>query len=329
MNVGIVGCGLVGQKRARLLGAQRLVACFDVDRARADALAAEHSGARAADDVQCVLEDPSIDIVIVSTPHHLLAQTALAAVAAGKHVLLEKPGGRSAHELEEVAACASQTGVLVKVGFNHRFHPALRRARQIVESGAAGELMYMRGRYGHGGRLGYEREWRADPRLSGGGELLDQGSHLIDLARWFAGDASRVSGHVANYFWPMQVEDNAFVCLETASGVISWLHASWTEWKNLFCFEIFGRNMKLQIDGLGGSYGAERLTVYTMLPEMGPPLIDCFEFPGEDQSWRDEFEHFVGCIETGETPSGSIHDAIANLKIVEELYRLNHRDYHS
>ena len=106
----------------------------------------------------------------------------------------------------------------MRVGYNHRFHPALRKAREIVDSGASGPLMFLRGRYGHGGRKGYDREWRADPKLSGGGELIDQGVHLIDLASWFLGEFPTVEGHAATYFWDMKVDDNAFLSLRTAGG---------------------------------------------------------------------------------------------------------------
>ncbi|MBC8074680.1 MAG: Gfo/Idh/MocA family oxidoreductase, partial [Chloroflexales bacterium] len=178
----------------------------------------------------------------------------------------------------------------------------------------------IRGRYGHGGRVGYEREWRANPAIAGGGELLDQGVHLIDLARWFVGDFVSVSGHVATYFWSMPVEDNGFALLKTASNQVAWLHASCTEWKNLFCFEIFGRDGKLQIDGLGGSYGVERLSFYRMLPQMGPPETTIWEYPGEDTSWRDEYRHLLACIAEGRTPSGTLDDALAALRVIGQLY---------
>jgi predicted dehydrogenase len=320
MRVGIIGCGLVAHKRAGNLGEHRLVACYDVDTARAEALASQHAGARAVDDPRRVFDDRQIDLVFVSTPHHLLAPNALAAIQAGKPVLSEKPGARSVAELEQLACAAAQLGVLVKVGFNHRFHPGLRRAHELTVQGEIGQLMYLRARYGHGGRLGYEREWRADPRVAGGGELLDQGSHLIDLARWFAGDFVEVSGHLATYFWQMPVEDNAFALLKTAAGQVAWLHASWTEWKNLFSFELFGRSGKLQVDGLGGSYGTERLTYYRMLPELGPPETTSWEYPGPDHSWRDEFAHFVACIEHGRPPCGSLDDAAAVLRTTSRLY---------
>ena len=172
----------------------------------------------------------------------------------------------------------------------------------LCDAGALGPLLYLRGRYGHGGRLGYDREWRADPAVAGGGELLDQGVHLIDLSRWFLGDFVEVAGRVGTYFWNMPVEDNGFSVLRTAAGQVAWLHASCTEWKNLFCFEIFGRDGKLQIDGLGGSYGVERLTFYRMLPQMGPPETTIWEYPGEDLSWPSRVRRISAtCIATGGT----------------------------
>ena len=181
-----------------------------------------------------------IDAVFIATTHDHLAPIALEAAAAGKHVLIEKPGARRAGELDAVAEAARRTGALVRIGFNHRYHRAFRKAREIFESGALGEMMFIRGRYGHGGRPGYDREWRADPELSGGGELIDQGAHLIDLSRWFLGDFPSVRGRARTYFWDMPVEDNGFLLLETARGQVAFLHASWTEWKNLFSFEICG-----------------------------------------------------------------------------------------
>ena len=155
---------------------------------------------------------------------------------------------------------ARREGHIAKVGYNHRFHPAMRKARAIVEAGDLGPLMFIRGRYGHGGRLGYEQEWRLHPEISGGGELIDQGSHLIDLAHWFLGDFTELKSMLRNYYWKASVEDNCFLALlSSAKGQVAWLHATWTEWKNTFSFEISGRDGNLEIAGLGGSYGVETL----------------------------------------------------------------------
>jgi predicted dehydrogenase len=118
----------------------------------------------------------------------------------------------------------------------------------------------------------------------------------------------------------MPVEDNAFVELRTAAGQIAWLHASCTEWKNLFSLEVFGRTGRLQWDGLGGSYGPERLTLYRMRPEMGPPDITTWEYPGEDLSWRAEWRHFLDAVAGKVEPSGSLEDTLAVLRLVERVY---------
>jgi predicted dehydrogenase len=262
-----------------------------------------------------------VDLVIAATTHDMLAPVAAEAARLGKHVLIEKPGARRAAELEQVAEAAARTGARVRIGFNHRRHPAFRKAREIFTDGVLGELLFVRGRYGHGGRAGYSQEWRADAERSGGGELLDQGIHLIDLARWFLGDFARVRGKLATYFWNMPVEDNAFLLLETARGQTAFLHASWTEWKNLFSFEIAGKHGKLEVTGLGGSYGMERLTYHRMLPEMGPPDTTMWEYPRGDDSWEVELAEFLDDIALGREPSPGIADAQAALGVVEAVYR--------
>src|SRR5262245_29936773 len=175
MKVGIVGCGLVGQKRARALRDSSLVACADVVPERAEALARGVPGApQALVDWRALVDRPDVDVVVVATPHDLLTEVALAAVSAGKHVLVEKPAARRADELDPLIAAAARAGVLVRVGFNHRYHPALQKAKALAAEGAVGDLVYVRGRYGHGGRLGYEKEWRAEGGVWGGGAVGGQ-----------------------------------------------------------------------------------------------------------------------------------------------------------
>jgi predicted dehydrogenase len=320
-RVAIVGCGLIGQKRAQALAGAQLTVCADVRRDRAEALARSVPGAQAIDDWREAVSRPDVDIVIVATVNDALAPVSTAALGAGKHVLVEKPAARSVAELDAVAAAAARAGRHVRVGFNHRYHPALQKARELFEQDELGEMMFVRGRYGHGGRPGYDREWRADPAIAGGGELIDQGVHLIDLARWFLGDFPHVSGFAPTYFWDMPVDDNAFMLLRTARGEAAFLHASCTEWKNLFSLEVYGKRAKLQIDGLGGSYGVERLTFYKMLPEMGPPETFAWEFPRGDGSWALEFAEFVEDIRLDRAPAAGLADARAALAIVEAIYR--------
>jgi predicted dehydrogenase len=324
LNFAVVGCGLIGRKRVAALGKiadARLAYTCDLDATRAADLAKLAAGAAAVSDYKAILADKNVHAVIVATLNASLAPITLAAVQAGKHVLVEKPGALNAAQLRTIRDVARKTGTRVRLGYNHRFHPALQKARELVDSGALGPLMFLRARYGHGGRKGYDREWRADAAQSGGGELIDQGVHLIDLAGWFLGEFPTVEGHATTSFWDMKVDDNAFLSLRTAAGQTAWLHASCTEWKNLFSLELYGRAAKIAIDGLGGSYGVERLTFYKMLPEMGPPETTAWEFPRGDDSWSLETRAFLDDIRSNREPSPGLTEGIRTLEIVESIYR--------
>jgi predicted dehydrogenase len=319
-----IGCGLIGRKRtaalAKISGAMLRYAC-DLDPVRAAELARLTPGCQATTDFKTVLADPAVAAIIVSTLNASLASIALTAVQTGKHVLIEKPGALNAAQLRAIQTAAQKTGARVRLGYNHRYHPALQKARELIDAGALGPLMFLRGRYGHGGRKGYDREWRADPKLSGGGELIDQGVHLIDLASWFLGDFAIIDGHAATFFWDMKVDDNAFLSLRTAAGQTAWLHVSCTEWKNLFSLEIYGREAKLAIDGLGGSYGVERLVFYKMLPQMGPPETTTWEYPSGDDSWAIETAAFIDDICLDREPAPGLREGIRTLEIVEAIYQ--------
>ena len=319
MRVGIVGCGLIGGKRAAALeGEDKLVATYDLVSDRAKALAAKYKAEACASLEELVAKS---DVVVVATTNDQLTPVAMVAVQAGKHAVVEKPAARSAAELEPLARAAQERGVVVKVGFNHRFHPAAQKAREILTAGGAGDVMFIRGRYGHGGRIGYDKEWRADPARSGGGELIDQGVHLVDLARFFFdAELVDVQGRVETYFWQMPVDDNAFLTLATARRQVAHLQVSCTEWKNLFSLEIYARHAKLHWEGLGGSYGPERLYHYMMKPEMGPPDAVIYEYAPADRSWALEWADFARALKNKTRPCGDVHDALATLRIVDRIY---------
>jgi predicted dehydrogenase len=321
MKFGIIGCGLIGEKRALAISKigkeARLAAAMDLDFSRAVHLC-ECFGGTPVRNVADVIA--ASEIVIVATTHDYLAKIGYQAVSAGRHVLIEKPGARNASELAPIADMAKKRGVEVKIGFNHRFHPAVKKAHDLVDNGQIGSLMFVRGRYGHGGRLGYEKEWRFNSEISGGGELLDQGSHLIDLAEWFLGDFSAVYGALANFFWGGNIEDNCFMLLKTHDGKYAQLHASWTEWKNMFSFEIYGHDGKIAIDGLGGSYGTEQVALYKMLPQMGPPETQIWQYPFPDSSWEMEITEFITAICERRHPIGDVREAMKTLSIIDRLY---------
>jgi len=327
-GVAIIGCGLIGCKRAAVLGPARLVACADRVPARAESLAATAPGCQPFADWRAAIAQKEVAIVIVATQHDTLAEISRAAIGSGRHVLVEKPAARNATELAGLADLAAEQGVQVRVGFNHRRHRAFRAAKQLIDANALGPLLFVRARYGHGGRVGYDKEWRANPALSGGGELIDQGSHIIDLARWLLGEFAVVEGFATTYFWQMAVDDNAFLLLRTADGKAAFLHASCTEWKNTFSFEIYGRDGKIDITGLGGSYGTERMTFYKMLPEMGPPETVIHEYPMADDSWAVEFSDFLEDIRLARQPDAGLVDATAVLEIIGSIYRKSGYDQH-
>src|SRR5947209_3126121 len=176
MNYAIIGCGLIGKKRLGGLPAgSRLAVACDTNLSRAEELVKIAQTGRAMADFKQAVADPQVEAVIVATINSALAEVSATAIRAGKHVIVEKPAGISVKQIDELIALAKEHRVCVRVGFNHRYHPAFAKAREIFDSGMMGDMMFIRGRYGHGGRIGYDKEWRADPKLSGGGELIDQG----------------------------------------------------------------------------------------------------------------------------------------------------------
>lgn len=328
LKIGLVGAGAIGKKRAKCVAenrASRLTAAADI---REDAVLeiSKNYNCAAFKDWKKLVRDPDIDAVIVSTPNHLLAEVGCTALLAGKHVLMEKPMGRNFSEAKKLKEASVKAKRKLKVGFNHRYHPALLKAHETVHSGQIGRIINFRAVYGHGGRAGYEKEWRGNPVLAGGGELTDQGIHLIDLMQWFCGQATQVSCFLQTAFWKIKpAEDNGFAIFKFKTGALGSFHSSWTQWKNTFVFEVFGEKGFVSVNGLGGSYGPETLTV-GIRKELGKvPEVTEKIFEGEDLSWKKEWEDFVSCV-AGDKPGfmGNADDGWAAMRVLDALYR-SHR----
>jgi len=322
MKIGIVGCGLIGQRRAQVArqAGDEVLLVADIHQETVAKVAASLETAGTLDWRE-VTGHPQIEAVAVATYNKNLLPITTEALGNGKHVLCEKPLGRNAREAKAMVDAARTANRVLKVGFNHRHHPALWQAQEMAQSGKIGPLMSIRASYGHGGRPGYDQEWRADADLAGGGELLDQGVHIVDLCRWFLGDFVQVTGMLGTWFWQMApLEDNGFALLRAAGGQIATLHTSWTQWKNLFRFEIFGRDGYLSINGLGGSYGTETLTLGLRRPESGPPLVESWEFPGPDISWQAEWDEFKAAIQEKRQPLGNGHDGYQAARTIDAIY---------
>ena len=349
LRVGLVGAGLIGSRRAAVVyedPSAALVMVADAQSDRAEEAAARWGtpSCKATREWEEVVCSSELDVVIISTINKFLAPITIAALQNGKHVLCEKPMGRNLAEAEQMAEAAQPAGKVLKIGFNHRFHPGIQKAHELCVAGEIGPLFYVRCVYGHGGRPGYEKEWRGDAELAGGGELLDQGVHVVDLCRWFLGEFAEIFGNTATCFWDLgyfeaadsqqqtadggcrasvvgRLEDNAFVLLRTADGRVAQFHTSWTQWKNCFLFEIYGRDGSLRIEGLGGSYGPERLVLAKRRPEPGPPEEKFLEFSGTDDSWKAEWAEFTAAIREGRRPLGDAGDGLEAMRLIDAIYR--------
>jgi predicted dehydrogenase len=324
IGVAIVGAGRVGAIRAATLHRSEqafLAAVVDTDLDRAKKLA-EGTSAFVSDDWSSVITRPEIQAVIVSTPTKFHPDVVVAMLEAGKHVLCEKPLGRTVAEALKMWEAARGSRHVLKTGFNYRHMAHVREARRLLGEGVLGPLHFLRCRYGHGGRPGYEREWCTDAEQSGGGVLLEQGIHIFDLIRYLLGEPSRVTAQTQRYFWNFAAaEDNAFCLLETERGQIAQIHISWTQWVNLFELEIFGADGFLRLEGRDAHYGPQRLVWGKRQADHRRPEHVTLEFPGRDDSWDLEWEEFCAAIEQGREPLGSVADGLRAQLLVGAAYR--------
>ena len=329
MRVGLIGSGLQGRRRAPAIqsssGTELAVISADyADSAQAAALA-KSFGCESTVGWEHVVKRSDLDAVVICTPPHLHAKIGIAAMENGKHVLCEKPLGRTVEEAEAMVNAANMNKVKLKCGLNHRFHPAIQKAKQLLDQGDIGEPNFVRCRYGIGGRPGYEKEWRANPEIAGGGEMMDQGTHAIDLSRCFLGEFAEVTAFMVNYLTNIvSIEDNGFVLMRTKTGKVASIHASLTQWKNLFSFEVFGSDGYVTAEGLGGSYGTERL-VFGRRDFSKPFTEEIVEFRGEDRSWLEEWKEFVACIKEDREPSGNGYDGLVAMRLVKAAYESDHK----
>jgi len=328
LKVGIVGAGLQGRRRASVFqgnskSSVEAVACGHDNDIRSAQKLANSIRADTRSNWREVVSDPKIEAIIVCTPPHLHSEVSIASMEAGKHVLCEKPLARTTEEAETMIKTAKQTGRVLKCGFNHRHHPAILQARKWVDSGLLGQLDFARCKYGICGRVGYETEWRANPKLVGGGQLMEQGIHAIDLFRWFLGDFGEVAAFASTRYWKINpLEDSASVLLRSRDGKSADLYTSLMIWKNTFSFELIGHEGYVSIEGLGGSYGTERAVLGKRNFEK-PFTEEVIEFRGQDDSWKNEWEEFENAIEQGREPLGSAEDGLQAMQIVQAAYQSN------
>jgi predicted dehydrogenase len=276
------------------------------------------------------LLERDIDIIFVATPNSYAPALCIQSLNAGKHVFCEKPPGRNLKDIENIIeAEKANPSVKLMFGFNHRFHPAVMKTRAVIDSGRMGRVLGIRGLYGKSGGVNYRDSWRNDKAISGGGILLDQGIHMLDLFRYFCGDFEFVKCFLDDSFWKMNVEDNAYVILGNKKNQNAFFHSSATLWKHIFRIEIMLEKGYLNVEGLlskTGSYGREQLTIGKRQFEdeaeaVGNPSEEIIYFD-KDRSWELEIKEFISCITEDRVVSlSSSDDAWKVMKIIEQAYQ--------
>jgi predicted dehydrogenase len=324
LSAAIIGAGGIGRIRAQSIsssGLGHVSVIADVDATRAGDLAQKFSTSYTVNWREAICR-PDVNAVVVSTPTKFHAEIAIDALQAGKHVLCEKPLARTTDEGRRIVEAARRANRVLKTGFNYRQMAHTRKARELIEAQAIGPLYFLRSRYGHGGRPGYEQHWCTDADLSGGGVLQEQGIHIVDLVRMFLGEPSRVLAETSRYFWAFpEVEDNCFCLFQTPAGQLAQLHLSWTQWINVLEIEIFGRDGYLRLEGRDGHYGPQRLTWGKRQPNHGRPAEEVFTFTGTDDSWGREWQEFFELIRTGEGSMAAAEEGLRTQELVEALYQ--------
>ena len=330
MRVGIVGAGLQARRRAPVfakLPDMKLVVISAQQESHAKSLATQFQCEYAVG-WEWVGKRDDLDAILVCTPPHLHERISVLAMETGKHVLCEKPLARNLEECQRMIDVSRVTKKVLKCGFNHRHHPAVLEAKHLTDAGKIGRPLFVRSRYGITGEPGREKEWRTDPSQASGGHLMEQGIHAVDLSRWFLGEFEQVVCFRETQYWPFgELEDNAFVLLRTSEGRVSSIHTSLLQWKNLFSFEIFGEEGFFEVEGLGGSYGTEKL--HFCPKRYGQPFeVTTTEFRGDDKSWFLEWKEFQAAIQEGREPLGSAEDGREAMRLVFEAYRFSDDSTH-
>jgi predicted dehydrogenase len=323
MRAAIIGTGLQARRRAPIFAASKrdtLTVVVSSSKARAEDFV-KGTPWEASDDWRASVVRADVDCVVICTAPHNHAEIAITALKAGKHVLVEKPLSRTLAEGEAMVAAAAKTGMVLKCGFNHRHHPAVLAAKVLHDEGRFGRLLTGRCRYGMCGRPGYDKEWRGDPAQAAGGHLMELGIHGVDLFRWFFGEVAEVTAMTGALYFPMApMDDNGMALMRTQAGALLSIHASLTQWKNQFSFEVAGEEGYFAIEGLGSSYGTEQLFVGKR--DFTAPFQDVVtEWRGGDKSWQLEWEEFTSAIEQRRRPLGDGLDGLESLRLVMAAYQ--------
>ena len=325
INVGVVGFGKMGRIRYEAIRQNsygHVAAIADPQRPLELAGVCEYASA------DQLIADPEVEAVFICTPNYLNKLLTIQALRAGKHVFCEKPPAFTAREVEEVMVVeAASGGRKLMYGFNLRHHDSVRKAKELIDSGIYGRILWMRGRYGKSVDESFYSDWRSKKELAGGGIMMDQGIHMLDLFLMMAGDFDEVQAFVSNLYWKLEVEDNVFATFRNRDGLVASLHSTMTHWRHLFSFEIFLEKGYIVINGLltpSGTYGAESMTIAKNRSNAPTATWSDEEHLAFqiDNSWSREVEHFFRAIEQ-DTPieMGNSKDAFKLMRLMDKIYQ--------
>jgi len=328
IKVGIVGFGKVGQVRKQIIENNPNLVLDSI----CDVTSLRHN-----EDISCEnftdyrnLLKQDIDAIFVCTPNKFTPELVITALNKKKHVFCEKPPGRTVEDIKNIIKAEKKNPELkLKFGFNHRYHDNVIEAKSIIDGGRLGDILWMRGIYGKSGGINFKKQWRSNREIAGGGVLLDQGIHMVDLFRLFCGDFHEVRSFVSNSHWDLDVENDAFAILRNKKNQIAMLHSSSTQWKHMFSLEISLENGYVNLDGILSStrsYGqGERLVIARKQFEdesyaVGNPQENLTYF-NQDNSWEREIQDFVDCIKNDKKIAvGSSEDALKSMELVYKIY---------
>jgi len=325
IKVGIAGFGKIGQLRMEILLERNdveIVGVYDVvkpTKIKAGVFFESY------DD----LLNSDLDAVFICAYNTVLADYTAKALNKGLHVFCEKPPAMKIEELEIVSKALKSSGKVLKYGFNHRYHYSVMEAKKIIDSGKMGKILWLRGVYGKAGSIDYDKNWRNFQKYSGGGILIDQGIHMLDLIRYFSGEKfNKINSYITTAYWDIKVEDNAFVLMQSDNKIIASMHSSATQWKHKFLLEMCFEEGYINLDGiLSGtrSYAPEKLIIGRREFEdvtfaMGKPKESIVYFEN-DHSWNLEIDEFIGAINgDGIIKEGTFQDAYETLSLVQRVY---------
>ncbi len=325
INIGIIGFGKMGQIRSEVISAMK-------NRARIHSVyelsMLEAKNFKIRKESSDIINDPEIDAVFICTPNYLNKPLTIQALESGKHVFCEKPPAFNSKELKEIIKAEKKSGMKLMYGFNHRHHGSIMRMKDMIRSKEYGKVLWMRGRYGKSVDNSFYNSWRAKKKLAGGGILLDQGIHMLDLFIMFGGEYDSVKAEVSSLYWNLEIEDNVFAVYKNSkTGVVASLHSTMTQWRHLFSLEIFLEKGYFVLNGLktsSGTYGDEILSIAknrTTAPAATWKDEEHITF-NDNHSWNSEIEHFINAIENN-TPVevGSSADALSVMKLIDKTYK--------